>query len=249
MAHHLVSSDSEMIDEYIRKQDILLCQLFSSSGFNDLGLTPNRLKERYSTKKIVIFPNIYSNVYHPFVVTGSLARNILNLLSLPFADYLDLINMTTWSLAAPNSFSEITNSAGAISCYLDYAMAGLINREDKCDISASSFIRTNCTETRLFYTPNHPSNHVFKHLCQEFLRIAGLDAQDLSVREKPYLDDTDIPPCRLALELLGITGGFDDITLRGSIVVPSNIQDDELLQDVLSCLDDGLFSFFDSSVQ
>jgi hypothetical protein len=59
---------------------------------------------------------------------------------------------------------------------VEQSLGQLAEREQGVDVIISDFIRANMTRSRLFYSMNHPSRHVFRALTERLLEKVGLGA-------------------------------------------------------------------------
>lgn len=99
-----------------------------------------------------------------------------------------------WQTFMEDEFHPETDSSPAES-----SIAMLREREAACDVTISDFIEEKFAAEKLFYSMNHPSNHLLFEALSRMLRCSktGLSLEGLSVKNLegfPYtLDEIDLP--------------------------------------------------------
>lgn len=191
---------SKAVRDEILSADFIFAQRVSEDYVVDY-IRPSSLRE-IAPDRNLIWPNIYFDGYFPgvrymYAGTGEKVTG-------PLSDYhFDQIEKSwrsgatideAWQAFMSDELPSETSSSPAES-----SIAMLRERESSCDITMSDFIEENFAVEKLFYSMNHPSNHLLFEALSRMLRHSktGLSLEGLSVKNLegfPYtLNEIDLP--------------------------------------------------------
>jgi hypothetical protein len=146
------------------------------------------LKARYGDR-VISWPNAYFDGYFPGL---RYIRNSQGIHAVgPLNDYhFDFVANAYMTGVPIETCVAIMEGDGIFEKHpdpIEKSLGQLIAREQGLDVCISDFIRANLA-TRLFYSMNHPSNHVIHELTRRMLNKAGLGAH-MPRNEPPWAFD------------------------------------------------------------
>lgn len=194
--------------EVLRNCDLLLSQDIRKDNSYGEEFAIDKIKNELSIDcKHIIVPNLYKLgfIYFPQYKSG-FNRNYAQGLFLngkwdefglfPFSDYyIDkmLEEGVSIDVIVKKCSSGTCFSAEEIIKNFDDALLKIKLRELSWDIKCSEYIERNYKKKRLFYEPEHPTNVIFRYICQEILRLLGI-ADEISANDNLGNYETPIYP-------------------------------------------------------
>ncbi|MFZ5645032.1 MAG: WcbI family polysaccharide biosynthesis putative acetyltransferase [Bacillota bacterium] len=190
----------------LNRDDVKKCNLFIYQKIGDAfgkNLSTDYLLNCLpDTCQTISFTNTYFTGYHPEYVHNEVHRpdpryNPLPNGKFPYGDK-NIINLLKEG-KSKNEIAEILwddnfYSYEEVKANLDMTLDDLNKREEDLDVKAADFIRKNYRENRLFYTINHPTYLVTRHVAMGILRKMGLPEWEISaIVDDPFKGHLHVP--------------------------------------------------------
>jgi hypothetical protein len=186
---HLAREDQEQAhQEAIHSADVIIAQ-FTDDAFKPSHLRSSVLRE---SGKAIIWPNIFFSGQQPFlryVTSPTYGR-----LNGPLDVYHDVRIMTHWHMERFGTplFNESFDASFA-ERVANQSLEELARRESNCDVSVAEKINSMWRDERLFFTFNHPTISLLKHVAELVFREIGLPHSLGGIQYREPLDKI-IPP-------------------------------------------------------
>ncbi len=180
---HIFAVGADDVAEYIKnisECDVFLTQDITGEKFVKLGVDTISLKKHMKPgAKLIKFPVPYFRGYFPeqFYLHDAENQMVGECPGLPSPYHNSIILYGYIHKLSESDVLEIINKSVNLKNIKKIAKESineLKRREQKLDCKISTFIEQNYQKHRLFWTINHPTNIVLRHISEQILQLLGI---------------------------------------------------------------------------
>lgn len=223
LVHMLTEHDIDVLQKckFIFKESSLIITQHISDKAGKILSTDKILEMKGKRSKIVYIPKLWFDLYYPQTIhqyrKAEIAQGIY---AFPYGDFV--IDELIQKYDEKDTVKIIKNTNIFTKKFLNdlynYRIANIEEREKKCDIRMLDYIVENWKKELLFFSKDHPNNHVLFEEARRLLAYLGFDdfdSEKVEVEELNQYQEVIYPCVKKAYDLKFKHDYYKDISFEG----------------------------------